>query len=164
MGDDSATPTNNELAHLAGSWAGTNAFRLMPADDLFDAPATATVTTVAGGHAVVITYTWVHPQDGPQEGTLLIGSPDEQGEATAAWGDSWHQQPSIRTLPGTLADGRLEVAADYGGGWRWTIAVEGDDPLTMTMFNVVPDEYATDESPAGPYPAMITELRRRSGT
>jgi len=162
MGDDSAAAPYNELAHLAGSWAGTNGFRLMPTDELFEAPATASVTPVAGGHAVVVTYTWVHPQDGPQGGTMLFGSPDEQGEATTAWGDSWHQQPSIRTLAGTLDGSRLEVTADYGGGWRWTIAIEGEDPLTMTMFNVVPDEYATDESPAGPYPAMIAELRRIS--
>jgi hypothetical protein len=164
MGDESAAAPNNELAHLAGSWAGTNGFRLMPDDDLAVAPATATVTTAAGGHAVVVTYTWVHPQDGPQEGTLLVGSPDDEGQATAAWGDSWHQQPSIRTFAGTLAGGRLEVTADYGGGWRWTIAIEGGDPLALTMFNVVPDEYATDENPAGPYPAMIAELRRGSAT
>jgi hypothetical protein len=162
MGDDSAAAPNNQLAHLAGTWQGTNGFRLMPTDELFDAPATATVSAVAGGHAVVVTYTWVHPQDGPQEGTLLVGSPDEQGTATAAWGDSWHQQPSIRTLSGTLAGGRLEVTAGYGGGWRWTIAIEAGDPLTMTMFNVVPDEYASDEGPAGPYPAMVTELRQVS--
>jgi hypothetical protein len=162
MGDESAAAPNNELARLAGSWAGTNGFRLMPDDDLAVAPATATVTAVAGGHAVVVTYTWVHPQDGPQEGTLLVGSPDDEGQATAAWGDSWHQQPSIRTFSGTLTGGRLEVTADYGGGWRWTIAIDGEDPLTMTMFNVVPDEYATAENPAGPYPAMITELRRGS--
>ena len=77
MGDDSPAAPKNELAHLAGSWAGTNGFRLMPTDALFDAPATASVTTVAGGHAVVVTYTWVHPQDGPQGGTMLVGSPDE---------------------------------------------------------------------------------------
>ncbi len=30
----------------------------------------------------------------------------------------------------------------------------------MTMYNVVPEEYGTDENPAGPYPAMVAELRR----
>ena len=80
-------------------------------------------------------------------------------------GDSWHQHPAILTLAGTLDGGRLELAADYGGGWRWTIMVEGGgaaptDPLRMTMHNVVPEEYATAEGPAGPYPVMVAELRR----
>ena len=60
---------------------------------------------------------------------LLAGSPDAESHAvTAAWGDSWHQHPAILSLAGTLDGGRLDLAADYGGGWRWTIAVEGGDP------------------------------------
>jgi hypothetical protein len=160
MDDGQANTPRNALGRLAGTWEGTNGFRLMPADELHRAPATATMATAAGGHDVVVTYTWVHPQDGPQDGVLLVGSPDEHGQVTAAWGDSWHQQPSIRTFAGTVVGGRLEVSADYGGGWMWTIAIEGDDPLAVTMYNVVPEEYATDENAAGPYPAMVTELRR----
>jgi hypothetical protein len=118
------------------------------------------VAAAAGGHDVVVTYTWAHPQDGPQEGVMLIGSPDEHGQVTAAWGDSWHQKPSILTLSGAQTAEPLEVTADYGGGWKWTIAVEGDDPLLMTMYNVVPADFGTDEHPAGPYPVMLTELRR----
>ncbi len=100
MDDGQANTPRNALGPLAGTWEGTNGFRLMPADELHRAPATATVTPAAGGHDVVVTYTWVHPQDGPQDGIMLVGSPDEQGKVTAAWGDSWHQQPSIRTLVG----------------------------------------------------------------
>jgi hypothetical protein len=160
MADDSAWTPNNELTRLAGTWEGTNGFRLMPSDELHRAPSTASVTSAAGGHDVVVAYTWTHPQDGPQDGIMLVGSPDEDGTVTTAWGDSWHQQPAIRTFSGTLDSGRLEVTADYGAGWLWTITVEGDDPLVLTMYNVVPAEYGTDETPAGPYPAMIAELRR----
>ncbi len=106
--------------------AGTNGFRLMPTDDFHDAPATAVVTSAAGGNVVVVTYTWSHPEDGPQDGVLLVGSPDDEQVVSAAWGDSWHQKPSILTLAGTLAGDRLEVTADYGGGWQWTISLEGD--------------------------------------
>ena len=83
-----------------------------------------------------------------------------QQTVTAAWGDSWHQRPSLLTLSGTLTDGRLEVTAEYGGGWRWTITLEGENPLLLTMYNVVPDEYANDEVTAGPYPVMVAELLR----
>lgn len=159
----STDPADTGLGHLAGSWLGTNGFRMMPSDEFAEAPATATVATAAGGNAVVLTYTWQHPEDGPQDGVMLVGSPDEHEQAViAAWGDSWHQRPSILTLPGSLADGRLEVTADYGGGWRWTIALEGLDPLLLTMYNVVPDDQATDEIAAGPYPVMVAELRRKA--
>lgn len=148
------------LDQLAGAWQGTNGFRMMPADAFHDAPAAATVTTAARGQAVVVTYTWVHPDDGPQEGVLLVGSPDEQLAVSAAWVDSWHQHPSVLLLSGTSADGRLDVTADYGGGWLWTISVEGDAPLRVTMLNVVPPEHANDEVAAGPYPVMVAELHR----
>jgi hypothetical protein len=161
--DEHATgmATGTILGRLAGAWQGTNGFRMMPTDDMLEAPATAVVTIAAGGYDVVVTYTWNHPQDGPQEGVLLIGSPDEERQAiNAAWGDSWHQKPSLLVLSGRLAEGRVELIADYGGGWQWTIGLEGDNPLVLTMHNVIPEEHATEEIEAGPYPVMITELHR----
>ena len=53
-------------------------------------------------------------------------------------------------------------SSDYGGGWRWTIALEGTDPLLLTMHNVVPDDQATDDVEAGPYPVMLAELNRQT--
>jgi hypothetical protein len=63
---------------------------------------------------------------------------------------------------GTVTERHLEVSADYGGGWRWVISLEsdGEERLALTMYNVVPAEYATDEASAGPYPVMVAELRR----
>jgi hypothetical protein len=151
------------LGRLAGTWRGSNGFRLMPPDELYEAPATAELATVAGGHDLVLSYTWAHPADGPQDGVLVVASPeDERQVVTAVWGDSWHQKPSMLTLSGTLAERRLEVSADYGGGWRWAISLDGerDDRLVLTMHNVIPAEHATDETPAGPYPVMVAELQR----
>ena len=150
---------------LAGSWSGTNGFRLMPTDELFHAPAGARLTTAAGGHCLVLTYTWTHPDDGPQDGVLLAGSAPEGDEGvSAAWGDGWHQKPALLILTGTVVGHRLSLDAEYGGGWRWAIELDGggDDVLRLTMYNVVPDEYATQESPAGPYPVMVGELQRAS--
>ena len=118
----------------AGTWSGTNGFRLMPTHNFHEAPAAAQPTTAADGHDLLLTYTWAHPADGPQDGVLLVGSP-ESGEhgVTAAGGDSWHQKPVILTLTGTLTDGGLELTADYGGGWQWVISLDGehDDALVM---------------------------------
>ncbi len=47
---------------------------------------------------------------------MTAGSPEEGGrDVTAAWGDSWHQQPGLLQLSGTIDDRALELAADYGG-------------------------------------------------
>jgi hypothetical protein len=151
------------FGRLAGTWRGSNGFRLMPTDELYDGPATAALTTAADGHDLVLTYAWTHPDDGPQDGVLLVGSPDDERHVVAAaWGDSWHQKPSLLMLSGELARRRLEVSADYGGGWRWMISIDGDrdDRLALTMYNVIPAEHATDETPSGPYPVMVAELRR----
>jgi hypothetical protein len=151
------------FGRLAGTWQGSNGFRLMPTDELYEAPAAAELSTPAGGHDLVLTYGWTHPDDGSQDGVLMVGSPDDEGQVvTAAWGDSWHQKPDLRVFTGTLTERRLEVTADYGGGWRWVISLDGgrDDRLTLTMYNVVPEEYATYEAAAGPYPVMVAELQR----
>ena len=148
------------FARFTGTWTGTNGFRLMPDDDLFEAAARADVTTAAAGHDLVVRYTGVHPVDGAQDGVLLVGSPDDEGHVVAAWGDSWHQQPAIMVLEGTGTARGFEVAADYGSGWLWMITLDGgsDDGFTLTMHNVVPVDGATVAASAGPYAAMVAEL------
>ena len=138
------------------SWAGTNGFRLMPADPLADGPATATLTTAAGGHLTSFAYTWVHPTDGPQDGLLVYGP-----GVAAFWGDSWHQQPEPRVLDGSSDEaGAIELSCEYGGGWRWEISlrVEAGVAIAMEMRNVIPAEHATPDETAGPYVVMTMEL------
>ena len=62
------------LPNSVGTWVGTNGFRLMPGDPLVEFPALLTVTTAAGGHLTSVAYSWEHPDDGAQDGLLLIGS------------------------------------------------------------------------------------------
>ncbi|MEU4478459.1 hypothetical protein AB0F68_10410 [Micromonospora sp. NPDC023966] len=107
------------LADFAGSWAGTNGFRLMPADPLAESPAALTVTTAAGGHLTSVAYSWTHPDDGPQDGLLVIGAGDQEGSLVAVWGDSWHRQPTPMSLtggPGT--DGAFELKGEYAAAGR----------------------------------------------
>lgn len=147
------------LTEFAGSWAGTNGFRLMPADPLAELPATAAVTMAAGGHLTSVAYTWVHPEDGPQDGLMVIGKSAEGDGLTATWGDSWHQKPEPRTL--TAGDGKT-FECEYAPGWGWQIAFDTTDPGTfrMRMHNVIPADQATDEVEAGAYPVMVLDARR----
>jgi hypothetical protein len=130
-----------------GDRSGTCAFRLMPTDELADAPSTLNVTRAAAGRATVLSYTWTHPEDGDQAGTLLVGTPDDEGLLTAAWVDSWHQ-PAVGLLTGH--DGT--VGYEYAPGWRWEVDITVDGTtVSMVMRNVVPEGQG---DPAGPYDVM----------
>src|SRR6266536_4206765 len=96
------------LIEAVGAWAGSNGFRLMPSDPLHEAPATAEVSTAAGASLVAIAYAWSHPDDGAQDGLLVVGA-DDSGAATAFWGDSWHQSPTPRSCVGTIDGGVVTV-------------------------------------------------------
>jgi hypothetical protein len=151
------------LPDSVGTWVGTNGFRLMPDDLLAEFPGGMTITTGAGGHLTSVAYSWQHPDDGPQDGLLIIGRADEEGSLVALWGDSWHQRPAPMIFSGSQAtDQNLGFEGDYGGGWRWRIILEatGEEQLRMEMHNVIPADYATAEKAAGPYPVMIMQTRR----
>jgi len=135
----------------------------MPADPLAEFPARATVSHAAGGHLVSIAYWWEHPDDGPQDGFMVIGLADEGGSLVAMWGDSWHQKPTPMMFSGSRGTGGpLELEGDYGGGWRWRVTFDATDTdnFRMQMDNVIPAEYATAEKSAGPYPVMLIQTRR----
>ncbi|WP_406277771.1 hypothetical protein [Embleya sp. NBC_00896] len=151
------------LSDFVGAWAGTNGFRLMPGDPLTEFPAAATVTVAAGGHLTSVGYSWRHPDDGPQDGLVVLGSAGDDGSLVAMWADSWHQQPVPMSLSGRPGvDAGVELAGGYGDGWGWRVGFEatGDGGLRMRMDNVIPEEQATAEISAGPYPVMVMDLRR----
>lgn len=123
---------------------------------------TARVAPAARGGLTQVAYAWTHPEDGDQEGLLVVGPGDAPGSVVAFWGDSWHQQPEPRTLEGTAEAGVVTVAYAYAGEWRWEIVLDTTEPgaLTLTMRNVVPASAASDSMAAGPYAAMAATLRR----
>ncbi len=130
--------------------AGTCSFRLLPSDQLVGAPSTLVVEPAAEGRATSMTYTWQHPVDGPQSGTLLIGVPGEGGETTTAWVDSWHQ-PDVVLLRGSAGTSSSTFGYDYAPGWRWEVEVVLGAEPTLVMRNVVPEGQG---GPAGPYDVM----------
>ena len=137
----------------------------MPADSPDVAEATADLSIAAAGNLVQVAYTWSHPEDGAQDGLLVVGPTEEPPGAVALWGDSWHQSPEPKVLLGTMDEGFLIVSYAYGGDWQWQITVDATnaDLLALRMDNVVPQSAATEAVAAGAYPAMVTELRRAPG-
>jgi hypothetical protein len=151
------------LPDSLGTWVGTNGFRLMPNDPLADFPARVTVASAAGGHLITVAYWWQHPDDGPQDGLLVIGPSADGNSLVALWADSWHQKPAPMLLSGNHGPGgTLELEGDYGGGWRWRVRIDATDAedLRVEMDNVIPAEHATAEISAGAYPVMVMHTRR----
>ncbi len=149
---------------------GEGGFRLMPGDEMAAGEASATVEAPAGGYALTLTYTWTHPDDGLQDGVLLVGSPEDGSDTVeATWLDSWHQQPAPLRLTGTVdasTYGVLELSAFYSGAWGWQIRLDLTSPeeTVIVMRHVIPEE-ALDQAPpgtsmqVGPYDVMDLRLR-----
>jgi len=136
----------------AGRASGTAGFRLMPTDDLATGDSSLEVADAARGRAVRLAYTWTHPDDGEQAGTLLLGRPGEDGSVSAAWVDSWHQQ-DVTLLSGTGAGSTATVGYEYAPGWHWEVELRfGAGSVDLVMRNVVPE---TDEAPAATYDVML---------
>ncbi|PFG21219.1 hypothetical protein [Serinibacter salmoneus] len=147
----------------AGTWRGTNTFRLMPSDD----PATAPLTLVVAdaGALLQVRYVWEHPSDGPQHGGLAVGPAhegdghEEDGTALIAlWRDTWHQ-PEARVVRGTIGDGAIALEYSYEGDWTWRILMEhpAADTVVLRMVNVVPASVTGSEALS--YDAMCAHLR-----
>lgn len=144
---------------------GTCGFRLMPADDLAEGPSTATVSVV--GEALLLRYTWVHPDDGEHEGVLLVSGKPEDGPVTATLFDTWHQHPGVMTLTGErTADGAARLEPTYLEKWGWQVEVVlGEAEASMVMRNVVPESAlgmlpaGDPSSKAGPYDTMVARWR-----
>jgi hypothetical protein len=135
----------------------------MPNDPLAEFPARMTLSNAAAGNLVSIAYWWEHPNDGPQDGLVVIGPADVGDSIVAMWGDSWHQKPAPMMLSGSRrTDAVLELEGDYGGGWRWRVMFDATDTesFRMQMDNVIPAEQATADIAAGPYPVMIMQTQR----
>lgn len=136
--------------------SGTAAFRLMPTDELVAGESRATSAVAAAGRALLLSYTWQHPDDGEQAGTLLLGVPGEDGAVAAAWVDSWHQADVIALAGHATASG-ASIGYEYSPGWSWVVDVEvRDGGLALTMRNVVPEG---EEGPTGPYDVMRADWR-----
>ena len=149
----------DSLTGHAGSWTGTNQFRLMPTDDASAAPAAATLSVDDAGTIATLAYTWTHPDDGPQSGHLMVGLGEEPATAQALWGDSWHQKPAVRVLRGTVLDDGVHLSCEYFDGWFWHIVLTAPDPATLRlqMDNTVPGDDGRD---GVSYWAMLADLHR----
>jgi hypothetical protein len=131
---------------LLGNWTGTNLLRLswLPEPE-FRSPSRLTLASAAGGKFLTLAYTWEH-EGKAQEGFLLFGNENKEGEATGAWVDSWHQGGRILQLKGQVEEtGNVILLGSYPAppgpdwGWRITLSAPESGPLSLIMHNLPHD-------------------------
>ncbi len=139
-----------------GPRSGTATFRLMPDDGFATGASRADVRVAASGRALSLDYTWTHPEDGEQAGSLLLGVPGEDGAVSAGWVDSWHQ-PDVIALAGRGSAGGAVVGYEYAPGWHWEVELVVSEGLPcLVMRNVVPER---EDGPASTYEVSRSEWR-----
>lgn len=136
------------LFELIGRYTGTNQLILSPDAPPRASQATASITPISRGKLVRLDYTW--DDDGPQEGSLLIGAQDGRDGMLAAWTDSWHLGTKLLVCTGDIDATALRVLGSYtavgagappGPDWGWRIVVQRADAgsFILRMFNIAPD-------------------------
>ena len=129
---------------LIGHWQGDKQLWLNPTDAPHTSASTLSIAPVANGCFISGSYTWAW-EGKPQQGFFVAGDANEKSEATAAWGDSWHQSGKVMSLTGAVSDGALRLAGHYTvpghPDWGWWLALvpQADGGLWLEMHNVEPD-------------------------
>jgi len=133
------------LTKITGSWIGRNHLWLSPEDPGQVSDTQAVVGLVAQGKFITVQYIW--EVDGlPQEGLLVIGSRQNEGDVSIYWIDSWHMDDTSMVLKGTITEsGGISGLGSYPAGegpdWGWRIAIEPQEngKFTLLMYNITPD-------------------------
>lgn len=133
------------LTKITGSWTGQNQLWLTPQDPVQVRDTQAVVGLVAQGKFITIQYIW--EVDGqPQEGLLVVGSKQDDGDASIYWIDSWHMNDDYMILKGPVTEsggitglGSYPVSEYSDWGWRITVEPQENGKFTLLMYNITPD-------------------------
>lgn len=131
------------LLAYVGNWTATHRLWLSPDEPVRESQATASLTLVAQGQALLLRYTWF--EDTPQDGVLVFNHGPASTRVTAFWLDSWHMANQHMFCQGEAnAAGSVSVKGTYpappGPDWGWRIVVEPQTSHTwrLVMFNISP--------------------------
>lgn len=103
-----------------------------------------------------IAYKWTHPDDGVQQGALVIANAGP-GQVKGLWIDTWHQKEAQSLDAVEPNESEVLFEFTYGGDWGWQIAVLMTEALTITMRNIIPASVAHGGE-AIAYEVMETQL------
>jgi len=147
------------LGQLVGEWTGRNQLWLEPGTPAHHSEVSASVTDVARGACIAISYSW-EERGAPHAGLLVVRNAAEVGAEDMVWVDSFHTGGQFMRLRGEAdAAGRIAALGSYAApegpdwGWRIVLGSGGADELQLLMYNIAPGGTV--------YPAVETRLARR---
>ena len=133
------------LEQFSNAWEGTSDLYLKPTDPPDSSPTILAMSTLAKETFLLFNYTWRF-EERDHEGFIVLRANKENGKATAAWGDSFHQKGSVMHLDGIveesgIVDVRGSYAAPPGPDWGWRIVIDASEMemLKITMYNIWPE-------------------------
>jgi hypothetical protein len=128
---------------LTGDWQGTKQLYMEPPPTpAITSASQASVTSIAGGSFLQLSYTWTFEGE-EQSGVLLFGS-DEENNATVAWVDSFHMSSKIMFSTGQADGASIDVRGSYQAppgpdwGWRTQIRSISAGEFQLVMHNISP--------------------------
>ncbi len=137
------TPTEL-FQKLAGEWQGDCKTWFEPGKLADESAVSGSIEPVMGSF---LRHTYKGSmQSKPRSGEELIGYDEIVSLFRVAWIDDFHMSKAIMFSEGNSTEGGFSVVGTYEVGkgqppwsWRTTFQLSGDDRLTVTAYNILPD-------------------------
>jgi hypothetical protein len=134
---------HHSLKAMEGKWKGTTRVWFEPGSEPDVSETIGITRTVLGGRFLLHEYTG-SLQGKPIEGMAIFGYSIGDGKLQCAWIDSFHNGTAIMFSQNEKIGLPYSVTGYYGKdtpwGWRTEITTDGENTLTITMYNIEPGE------------------------
>src|SRR5215211_6819183 len=133
------------LAQLAGSWTGISRLWLEPDKFTDESPVVGTIQLILDRRFALYLYQG-SIQGEVQHGMFTFGYNTTLDLYEASWVDSFHNNTAIMFCTGNATEDGFFVLGSFpdpnGGpdwGWRTEVALEDEDHLVITAYNIMPE-------------------------
>ena len=133
------------LSKIAGGWAGISRLWFEPDKPADESPVVGNIQLVLDGRFALYLYQG-SVQGETQHGMFTFGYNTTLDRYEASWVDSFHNNTAIMFCTGNVTDNGFFVLGSYldpnGGpdwGWRTEVALEDEDHLVITAYNILPE-------------------------
>ena len=133
------------LNSLVGQWEGTCKTWFRPGELADESKVSGQFKPLMSGQFLRHTYQG-SMQGRERTGEETIAFNAKSGQFEVSWIDSFHMNYGIMFSQGKAADNGFSVTGQYSvgqgqkpWGWRTEFRLEGEDELTITAYNILPD-------------------------
>ena len=135
------------FTQIAGAWKGTSKLWLEPEVLAEESPVQGSIQLVLDGRFALYLYEGFIEGEA-QHGIFTFGYNTILNRFEASWIDSFHNNTAIMFCEGSEKENGFQVLGQYpdptGGpdwGWRTEVVLEDADHLTITAYNITPEDF-----------------------